>query len=168
MNLLQIIGIIPGASSVVAELQSKVGDFLKIPSRIQNDQTRASRALSVAQTKNDSAGISELSAIQGSLPNLMNLYNNTLPLVQQITGEAGSISTDLLSGATDLAVQVTSLITSMDKIDSTLSTYEKKYAGLLPTGLFSSFTGLSATGLLWIAGGTLTLVFGYMALRRRA
>jgi len=167
MDLLSLLNIIPGAQTAVAQLQSKIGDFLKVPSRIQNDQTRVSKLLPIAQTNKDTTGISELGTVQSSLPNLMNLYNNTLPMVQQVSGQAGGgISTDLLSNATSLIADVASLIASVDQAESVLSNYEKKYSGQLKSFGISSLMP-STSSILWIGGLGAVLVIVYFLTGRR-
>jgi hypothetical protein len=95
----------------------------------------------------------------------MNLYNNTLPLIQQISGEVSTIDTTLLGNAADLTSQVVSLITSLDKVESTLSSYEGKYKGSLTSTFFGTMAG--GNYWTWIAGGALILLGGAYWFSRR-
>lgn len=167
MDLLSLLNMIPGASSGIAQLQSKIGDFLKIPSRLQTDSARVARLIPIAQTKNDTAGIAELSAVQNAIPGIQSSYNASYPLIMQISGSASSIDTSLLGNAADLLSEVVTVITSTDKVESTLSSYEGKYAGSLKISVFGSLTSPSMTGILWIAGIGITLLGTYFLMGRR-
>jgi hypothetical protein len=167
MNLLSLLNMIPGASSGVAQLQSKIGDFLKIPSRLQTDSSRVAKLIPIAQTKNDTLGISELSAIQNAIPGIQSSYNSAYPLIMQISGSAGNLDTSLLGNVADLLSEVVTVIASTDKVESTLSSYEGKYKGSLGSSVFGSLTSPSMTGILWIAGISITLLGTWFISRRR-
>ena len=158
VNLLNLIEMIPGASSVVNTIQSKIGDFLKVPSRIQADQVLVSKLLAIAQTKNDKTGISELALAQNALPVLMQNYNGVLPLVQQVSGQASSINTDLLASGAGLAEQITAIVLGLDKVESTLKSYQSKYKGSLTSTFFGTISGGSYWP--WILGGAVFLLGG--------